>query len=156
MSKHFSRCGGTGRHKGLKIPRGRLRTGSNPVIGTSWRFALRPQKIRRVFLVCFFTPRYCRAAKVPKTRTVRNKNARRRIWLIRVDSSLFRRKLLTNPVIGYPRRLALRSQKIRRVFLVCFFTPRYCRAAKVPKTRIVLNKGHSKQGGEGSRKPAFE
>ncbi len=121
MSKHFSRCGGTGRHKGLKIPRGRLRTGSNPVIGTSWRLALRPQKIRRVFLVCFFTPRYCRAAKVPKTRTVRNKNARRMIWLTRVYSSLFRRKLLTNPVIGYPRRLALLPQKIRRVFLVCFF-----------------------------------
>ena len=28
------RCGGIGRHKGLKIPRGRLRTGSSPVSGT--------------------------------------------------------------------------------------------------------------------------
>ena len=29
-----SRCGGIGRHKGLKIPRRRLRTGSSPVSGT--------------------------------------------------------------------------------------------------------------------------
>ena len=79
------------------------------------------KKIRRVFLVCFFTPRYCRAAKVPKTRTVRNKNARRRIWLTRVHSSLFRRKLLTNPVIGYPRRLALRPQKNQTSFSRLFF-----------------------------------
>ena len=30
----ISRCGGIGRHKGLKIPRGQLRTGSSPVTGT--------------------------------------------------------------------------------------------------------------------------
>ena len=29
------RCGGIGRHKGLKIPRGQPRTGSSPVTGTS-------------------------------------------------------------------------------------------------------------------------
>ena len=27
------RCGGIGRHKGLKIPRNKIRTGSSPVIG---------------------------------------------------------------------------------------------------------------------------
>ena len=30
----LSRCGGIGRRKGLKIPRGQLRTGSSPVIGS--------------------------------------------------------------------------------------------------------------------------
>ena len=29
------RCGGIGRHKGLKIPRSKIRTGSSPVTGTS-------------------------------------------------------------------------------------------------------------------------
>ena len=29
------RCGGTGRHKGLKIPRSKIRTGSSPVTGTN-------------------------------------------------------------------------------------------------------------------------
>ena len=29
------RCGGTGRHKGLKIPRSKIRTGSIPVTGTN-------------------------------------------------------------------------------------------------------------------------
>ena len=28
------RCGGIGRHKGLKIPRSKIRTGSSPVSGT--------------------------------------------------------------------------------------------------------------------------
>lgn len=31
----LSRCGGIGRHKGLKIPRSKIRTGSSPVSGTS-------------------------------------------------------------------------------------------------------------------------
>ena len=29
------RCGGIGRHKGLKIPRSKIRTGSSPVTGTN-------------------------------------------------------------------------------------------------------------------------
>ena len=33
-SNLISRCGGIGRHKGLKIPRWRQRTGSTPVSGT--------------------------------------------------------------------------------------------------------------------------
>ena len=37
------RCGGIGRHKGLKIPRGRLRTGSSPVSGT--RLILEPNAL---------------------------------------------------------------------------------------------------------------
>ena len=31
---YIRRCGGTGRHKGLKIPRSKIRTGSIPVSGT--------------------------------------------------------------------------------------------------------------------------
>ena len=34
---HISRCGGIGRHKGLKIPRSKIRTGSIPVSGTKKR-----------------------------------------------------------------------------------------------------------------------
>ena len=34
---HISRCGGIGRHKGLKIPRSKIRTGSIPVSGTKNR-----------------------------------------------------------------------------------------------------------------------
>lgn len=30
------RCGGIGRHKGLKIPRSKIRTGSSPVSGISF------------------------------------------------------------------------------------------------------------------------
>ncbi len=30
----LGRCGGIGRHKGLKIPRSKIRTGSSPVSGT--------------------------------------------------------------------------------------------------------------------------
>lgn len=40
------RCGGIGRHKGLKIPRGKTRTGSSPVSGTkksSYIAFLRPK-----------------------------------------------------------------------------------------------------------------
>ena len=33
-AREACRCGGTGRHKGLKIPRGRLRTSSSLVSGT--------------------------------------------------------------------------------------------------------------------------
>ena len=33
--KQKCRCGGTGRRKGLKIPRGQLHTGSIPVSGTN-------------------------------------------------------------------------------------------------------------------------
>ena len=51
--KRVRRCGGIGRHKGLKIPRGRLRTGSSPVIGTRRRLACMPQKNRRVAPVFF-------------------------------------------------------------------------------------------------------
>ena len=32
------RCGGIGRHKGLKIPRSKIRTGSSPVTGTRHSF----------------------------------------------------------------------------------------------------------------------
>ena len=34
------RCGGTGRHKGLKIPRRKKRTGSIPVTGTKKKHSL--------------------------------------------------------------------------------------------------------------------
>ena len=39
------RCGGIGRHKGLKIPRGRLRTGSSPVSGTKKEVTFVYQKL---------------------------------------------------------------------------------------------------------------
>ena len=35
MHEHLSRGGGIGRRKGLKIPRGKPRTGSIPVLGTT-------------------------------------------------------------------------------------------------------------------------
>ena len=40
-------CGGIGRHKGLKIPRGKTRTGSSPVSGTIERMSI----LRHSFLV---------------------------------------------------------------------------------------------------------
>ena len=43
------RCGGIGRHKGLKIPRGKTRTGSSPVSGTRIK-ALRSSCDLRAFL----------------------------------------------------------------------------------------------------------
>lgn len=41
------RCGGIGRHKGLKIPRGKTRTGSSPVSGTNERMSI----LRHSFLI---------------------------------------------------------------------------------------------------------
>ena len=35
INKLICRCGGIGRHKGLKIPRSKIRTGSSPVSGTN-------------------------------------------------------------------------------------------------------------------------
>ena len=35
LVSYLCRCGGIGRHKGLKIPRWQQRTGSSPVSGTS-------------------------------------------------------------------------------------------------------------------------
>ena len=49
VTKYICRCGGIGRHKGLKIPRGKTRTGSSPVSGTRIK-ALRSSCDLRAFL----------------------------------------------------------------------------------------------------------
>lgn len=51
LSEDICRCGGTGRHKGLKIPRWRQRTGSIPVNGTKaallqFRFLLMKKNLK--------------------------------------------------------------------------------------------------------------
>ena len=48
--KYLSRCGGIGRHKGLKIPRSNIRTGSSPVSGTI--------KASSHLRACFFVPSF--------------------------------------------------------------------------------------------------
>ena len=35
LKPHICRCGGIGRHKGLKIPRSNIRIGSSPISGTT-------------------------------------------------------------------------------------------------------------------------
>ncbi len=49
------RCGGIGRHKGLKIPRSNIRTGSSPVSGTRYfseiLFCFREFFILKIFLL---------------------------------------------------------------------------------------------------------
>ena len=52
---NIRRCGGIGRHKGLKIPRERYRTGSSPVSGTIFQ----KHKINLVLFVFIALP-YCK------------------------------------------------------------------------------------------------
>ena len=65
MIRTMRRCGGIGRHKGLKIPRWKHRTGSSPVSGTSRE----PRHAIRVLRFFFFMVHPSRLRLVMNTRT---------------------------------------------------------------------------------------
>ena len=48
------RCGGIGRHKGLKIPRQQCRTGSSPVSGTTDRVFITLLRYEHSFFMLFY------------------------------------------------------------------------------------------------------
>ena len=63
------RCDGTGRHKGLKIPRSKIRTGSSPVTGTIGspenRCCITVFGTSFRFMVpCVFSCRFCRSKRL--------------------------------------------------------------------------------------------
>ena len=83
------RCGGTGRRKGLKIPRPQGHTGSSPVTGTTSEQAL--YRLLRLFSKVRARSRRCSSfpKKVTLAPPVRLQARSRRLWLA---ANLFRAK----------------------------------------------------------------
>ena len=113
-----------GRHKGLKIPRRRLRTGSSPVIGTIYgRLAFSQKNTRRIFspLSFFaFSPRFLLLSCLGNEIVTR---------LLLRRYSVLAALVLSSPVIGtIYGRLAFSQKNTRRIFspLSFFaFSPRF-------------------------------